>query len=529
MRVYHRPICFKEDARTKLFKGVQILSDAVTTTLGPKGRNVAVLRQWGTPIVVHDGVTVAREVDSDDVFEKIGIMLVKEAAQKTNDEAGDGTTTATLLAYEIVRQGLELIKTGYNPMVLRNEIYAALPKLLEKLKSISTPVKENKEIAQVAFISAADESIGNLVAGAVTKMGEDGLVTVDEGETMETIVEYTKGMEIKRGYFSPYLITNEQRMEAVIINPVIAIINKKLTLANEMVPILSEMAKVSKDIVIIADDISGDALATMIQNKLKGNINAVGISAPTMDREAELADIAVVVGGKVMSEKTGFDLNTLEQSLGHAKKFVAARDKSTIIDGAGTKEQIAERAKAIKAQMKHDHNKFEKEKYETRLARLTTGVAVIKVGAKTEIDMREKVERVKDAVGAAEAAREEGIIPGGGTAFIKLKAALKGTTAGEKLLLNVLDSPVRKLMQNAGESENKIKEVIDSIPDGPASLGYEINQGKIMDLKEKGVIDPTKVVRLALENAVGVGTSILTTDCLIGLVVKEQGGGKTYE
>ena len=525
MRLYHRPISFKQEARTKLFRGVQILADAVTTTLGPKGRNVAILREWGTPIVVHDGVTVAREVDSDDVFEKIGIMLVREAASKTNDEAGDGTTTATLLAYEIVRQGLELIKTGYNPMVLRNEIYAALPKLLEKLKSISTAVKDNKEIAQVAFISAGDESVGRMVAEAVSKMGKDGLVTVDEGSGMETVVEYTKGMEIKRGYFSPYLITNEQRMEAVIVNPVIAIINKKLSLANEMTPILSEMANVSKDMVIIADDVSGDALATLIQNKLKGNIHAVAISAPTLDREAELADIATVTGGKVLSEKTGFDLNNLAQSLGRAKKFVAGRDKSTIIDGAGTKEQIEARAKAIRGNIKHDHNKFEKEKYESRLARLTTGVAVIKVGAKTEIDMREKVERVKDAVGAAEAAMEEGIVPGGGIAFLKFKKALTNTTEGEKLLLNVLDSPVRKLMQNAGESENRIKEVIDMAAAGATDQGYEVNSGEIVNLKEKGIIDPTKVIRLSLENAVGVGTSILTTDCLVGLIVEEQQSG----
>lgn len=523
MRVIKKYLSFKADARKRLLDGVAELADAVTTTLGPKGRNVAIMRQWGTPIVVHDGVTVAREVDSVDKFKKIGIMLVQEAAHKTNEDAGDGTTTATLLAYELVRRGMKLVDSGFNPMVLRNQIYEALPKLVEELKKLSVPAKGQADLERVAYISASDDKIGKLVAEAIAKVGEDGLVTVEEGQGLEHEVEYTKGLEIKHGWISPYFITNENRMEAVVEDPIVAIINKKLSLANEIVPILESMAKVSKDIFLLVADMSGDALATTINNKMKGNIHAVAVKMPGIsDKDYVMQDVAILTGGKVIDEKTPINMNDAAGWVGHCKRVVVGRDTSLIVEGAGDKKEVDARLQALRDLIETEKSVFEKEKLKERLAKLATGVGVIKVGAKTEIDMREKVERVKDAVGAAKAAREEGIVPGGGIIFLQIARVLKGNTEGEKLLQEVLETPIRKLIANAGESETKINEVVSKISKSTdGNEGYEVVSGEMCDLVEKGIIDPVKVVRLALENAVGVGTSILTTDCLIAMVTKE--------
>ena len=516
-------IALNEEARSKLFEGVKLAYDVVCITLGPKGRNVAIMRPWGIPIIVHDGVTACREVDSDDPLIKIGVDLVREAAQQTNQNVGDGTTTSILLAYELVKGGMELIKNGVNPMTLRNEIYSALPFLLEELKKIVKPVKNSEDIARVAFISSADEAIGKLVAQAVEKVGKDGLVTVDEGKSIETEIEFTEGMEFDKGYASPYFITNPQRMEAVIEKPIIAVVDKKISLNTEIVPILENMAKYSKDMVIIAEEFSGDALATIAANKMKGNINALAVSAPGIgdNKTNYLSDIAVLTGAKIISDKTAVDITKDDTWLGRADKVMSSRETTVIIGGKGDKKAVEARITELRAQRDGEKSTFEKEKIEERLARISTGIGVIKVGAKTEIDMREKLERVKDAVGAATAAREEGIVPGGGTIFLRLIKVLDGKTAGSKLLQEVLEQPLRKLLINSGE-DTAIEDIIKGVKaSGNPNYGYEVNSGKCMDLMEAGIIDPSKVCRLALLNACAVATSILTTDCLIGLQVKE--------
>lgn len=518
----YKLMSFRGEARKKLFKGVEMLADAVTTTLGPKGRNVAIQRQWGTPIVVHDGVTVAREVGCKDELTEMGINLVREAAHKTNEEAGDGTTTATLLAYEIVREGMKLLEDGVNPMVLRNQIYDVLPGLVEELKKLSSEVKDKEQISRVAYISSADEKVGKLVAEAIEKVGDDGLVTAEEGG-VETEVEYTDGMEFDRGYVSPYFITSDKRMEAVINKPIVLIINKKLTLAKEIVPILDTAAtKASKDMLIIAETISGDALATLVHNKMKGVINVVAVPTPSSGDEKNdyLEDLAILTGGKVWSDEKPISPQDISW-FGKADRAIVTKDKTTIIKGGGDKKDVQDRVAALRQQKKDAKTDFVKEKIEERLAKLTTGVGVIQVGAKTEIDMRERVERVKDAIGAAIAAKEEGIIPGGGISFLKLASTLKGVGDGEKLLKKVLFSPIKKLMLNSAETEKNIAANIAKIMGDKGNLGYEVESGKLVDLVKEGVIDPTKVVRLALENAVGVGTSILTTDCLIGMRLEE--------
>ncbi len=513
-------LAFGEKARQKLFEGVELLATAVCTTLGPKGRNVAIQRTWGDPFIVHDGVTVAREVGDKDEFKLMGIDLVKQAAAKTNEEAGDGTTTATLLAYEIIKSGLTLVKEGMNPMVLRNQINEVLPKLVAELDKISTPIKSSKDIARVAHISSGDKEIGEMVSKAIKKVGEDGLVTVEEGQDL-TEIEYTEGMEFDKGYLSPYFITNPMRMEAVIENPAIAIVNRKITTVPEIQALFEPMSKLTKDLVLIAFAVSGDALVTMVVNKQKGIINALAIKAPTGGAgqiEHFLDDIAVLTGGKVINNDE--DMTEDGSWIGRADKIIADKDTTLIVKGRGKKEDIESRIKAIKGQIEKEDNIHLKEALEERLAKLTRGVAVIKVGAKTEVDMREKVERVKDAVGAATSAREEGVVVGGGTAFLKLRDlvyALGTQDDVTNLLMSVLESPTRKLMYNAGEDKEAIEKYLKKIAEKGGNWGYEVEEGKIVDLVKEGIIDPTKVVRLALENAVAVATSLLTTDVLIAI------------
>jgi len=519
-----KTIASGKEAQKKLFKGVKMLADSVVVTLGPKGRNVAIQRPWGVPIVVHDGVTVAREVESQDALVDIGIDLIKDAASKTNEEAGDGTTTATLLAYELVKRGMDLLNEGVNPMVLRNQIYAVLPNLLAELKKLSKPVKSNEDVRKVAVISSANEEIGKLVAEAVEKVGEDGLVTVEEGG-IETEVEFTEGLEFDKGYLSHYFVTNPQRMEAVIEEPYIVLLNKDISLNTEIVPIVEEAVKASKNLFIIAKDLKGDALATLVANKMKGNINVVVVNAPKSGNEAEeyYNDIAVLTGGKVLSDETGVDITQNSDWLGRANKVLVSKDTTVIIGGKGNKKEIDNRLAQLKNQIKNEKSKFEKEKLEERVARMSTGIGVIKVGAKTEIDMRERVERVKDAVGSATSAREEGIIPGGGSVFLQMSKVLEGKTEGEKLLKEVLEAPARKLMSNSGETNEVINSRVDKILKSEAkeALGYEVDGGKLVNLIDMGVIDPTKVVRLALENAIAVSSSILTTETIISSELEE--------
>lgn len=517
-------ISFGEEARQKLFEGVELLYRAVVTTLGPKGRNVAIQRNWGNPFIVHDGVTVAREVGSSDEFVLMGIDLVKEAASRTNDEAGDGTTTATLLTYELVKGGLELIKKGMNPMVLRNQIISALPKLLEEIDKISIPVSGDEDIARVAYISSSDEEIGRQVAEAIKKVGKDGIVTAEEGQAVKTEIEYTGGMEFDKGFVSRYFVTNIDRMEAAVDKPVIAIVNRKVSVVPEIQQLFEPMSKIGKDLVLIAEDISGDALMTMVVNKQKGNFNGLAIKTPVGDvgDVADfLEDLAVFTGGRVINNDA--DITPDGEWIGRADKIISDKSSTLIVKGWGEKEAVKDRISSIKSQMEKEKNIHFKEKMGERVAKLTKGVAVIKVGSKTEVDMREKVERVKDAVGAAVAARESGVVPGGGTAFLELKRGVGGDSTqndGERLLESVLEAPTRKLMMNAGETKEDIDKQIKQIIKKGGNWGYEVNSGKVIDLVKGGIIDPSKVIRLTIENAVSVATSILTTDVLIAIDLK---------
>jgi chaperonin GroEL len=513
-------ITFKKYAREKLFKGVKLLADVVCTTLSPKGQNVAIQREWGTPIIIHDGVSAAREVASKDPFENMGVMLVKEAASKTNDEVGDGTTTATLLSYELIKGGLKLIDKGVNPMILRTEIYKALPFLQDKIKELSKPIKNKEEIARVATMSSADEEIGKMVSIAMEKVGKDGLVVPEEGTKFETEVDYTEGMQFNKGYLlvggTPIFVTNPARMEAVVENPAIIIFKKEISLGTEIAPVLEVVAKETKSIVVIAKNITGDALTTMGVNKYKGNINAIAIQAPPADMDNFLDDLAVMTGGKVIT--TEQDATDDLKWLGHAEKVISDRDTTIIINGKGDAQAVKERVKSIKAMINREKSVFEKEKEEQRLARMTKGVAVIRVGAKTDIDMREKVERVKDAIGAATAAREEGVVAGGGTAFLRLLPVLDDIDVSQDakdLLKSVLRSPIYKILENCAEKEPD--KIVSEVMKKNGNYGYEVNSGKVIDLVENGIIDPSKVIRKAIENAWAVGSSILTTEVCIAL------------
>ncbi len=531
-----KKIIFKQEAREKLREGAKIMHDAVVTTLSPKGRNVGITRQWGTPIVVHDGVTVAREVEDKDEFVNSGIQLIREAASKTNEEAGDGTTTSTLLAYQIIDRGMTLLEEGTNPMVLRKQMEESIPKLKEELKKISKPVKGLEDIKRVAFISSADEEIGNYVAQAVEKVGDHGLITVEEGG-VEMGIDYTEGMEFNKGYAAPHFITSPQRMESVIDSPIIAVIGKKVTLVKEILPLLEVMAAIKKDIVIIGD-VEGDALKTAVVNKMKGNINILIVPPPGYaDRKDNaLEDIALITGATVVSDEIGLDLTQFQNQfdkkwIGTAKMVVAGKNSTMIIKQEEKdvvtepeKESIKERNKKLeerienlKEYIKKEKSPFEVEKAQERLAKLTTGVAIIKVGAKTEAAMRERLERTKDAVSAARAASDEGIVPGGGVAFIQIAKIFEGRdlNPGEQLLFNVLHTITDKLLENAGEDEKKQVEIIKEIKQKGGDFGYNVNSGQVEDLIKSGVIDPAKVIRLSLENAVEVGGSILSTDCLI--------------
>jgi len=518
--VANKIIAQGKKAREKLFEGVELAANVVCTTLSPKGRNVAIQREWGIPLVVHDGVTVMKEVNSNDPLVKIGIDLIRVAAEKNNLEVGDGTTTVTLLAYELVKGGLELIDKGVNPMVLRTEIYKVLPLLIDKIKELSKPIKNKEEIARVATISSADEEIGEKVSIAMDKVGKDGLVVPEEGTQFETEVDYTEGMQFNKGYLlvggTPVFVTNPSRMEAVVENPAIVILKKEISLGTEIGPLLEVIAKETKNIIVIAKNITGDALVTMGVNKYKGNINAIAIQAPGYDTDNFLDDLAVMTGGRVIN--TEQDATDDLKWLGHAEKVISDRDTTIVIGGKGNPEAIKERVKSIKAMMEREKSQFEKEKEEQRLARMTRGVAVIRVGAKTDIDMREKVERVKDAIGAATAAREEGIVAGGGTAFLRLLPVLDDANVSDDtkaLLKSVLRSPIYKILENCAE-ENPDK-IVNEIMKKDGNFGYEVNSGKVIDLVENGIIDPSKVIRKAIENSFSVGTSILTTEVLIAI------------
>ena len=514
---------FSKDARKALLKGIDIVAKAVVTTLGPKGRNIALDKKWGAPNIVHDGVSVAKEIDLPDPFENMGAQLVKEAASKTNDNAGDGTTTSTLLAQVITAKGMAKIDAGANPMIVKKGIEKAVEAVIAELKKMAKPIKGKEEIAQVATISAGDEAIGSKIAEALDKVGRDGVVTVEEGKGLTIDIEYKEGMEFDRGYASAYFVTNPDRMEAEIEDAYILLTDKKISSIQDLLPFLEKFVKVSKSLVIIADEIEGEALATLVVNKLRGTFNVLAIKAPGFgDRRKEmLEDIAVLTGGTVISEDTGRTFESIEVTdLGRADKVWADKDNARVIGGKGDKKAIVSRVESIKKQIKISDSDFDKEKFEERLAKLSGGVAQINVGAATEIELNDKKERVKDAVGATKAAIEEGIVPGGETAFLRAREVLKKVKVGnadEKIGLNIifdaLEEPIRWLVKNAGDDEAVVLKKVLAKKDN--DFGYNALIGEFGSMTKMGIIDPVKVTRSALQNAASIAMMVLTTEGLV--------------
>lgn len=514
---------FGKDAREALVKGVDTVAKAVVTTLGPKGRNVALDKKWGAPNIVHDGVTVAKDIDLPDPFENMGAQLVKEASSKTNDNAGDGTTTSTLLAQVMTSKGMKKVDAGANPMIVKKGIEKAVQAVVGQLQKMAKPIKGKDEIAQVATISAGDDVIGSKIAEALDKVGRDGVVTVEEGKGLTIDIEYKDGMEFDRGYASAYMVTNADRMEAELDDPYILLTDKKISSIQELLPFLEKFVKVSKNLVIIADEVEGEALTTLVLNKLRGTFNVLAIKAPGFgDRRKEtLEDIAILTGATVISEDTGRTFESIEVSdLGRAEKVWSDKDNTRVIGGAGLKDKVNERIEAIRRQIKNTDSDFDREKLEERLAKLAGGVAQINVGAQTEVELNDKKERVKDAVGATKAAIEEGIVPGGETAFLnarevlkKLKTEVKDEQIGIDIVYEALEEPIRWLAKNAGENDGDVVKKVLSKKD--SDFGYNALTGEFGSMTKMGVIDPVKVSRSALQNASSVAMMVLTTECLV--------------
>lgn len=527
-----KQIKYGEDARKALEKGVNVLADTVKITLGPKGRNVVLDKKYGTPLITNDGVTIAKEIDLKDPFENMGAQLIKEVSVKTNDVAGDGTTTACVLAQAIIREGLKNFTAGANPIILKKGIQKAIETATAELKKISKEVSTSKEVAQVASISAGDDEIGSLIAKAMEKVGADGVISVEEAKTMKTELSVVEGMQFDRGYLSPYMSTNMEKMVAELENPYILITDKKISTIQDILPLLEQIVKVGGKLLIIADDIEGEALATLVLNKLRGTFICVAVKAPAFGdkRKALLEDIAIVTGGKVISEELGLDLKQTDLSmLGRARFVKVDKDNTTIVDGAGEKSDISDRVKSIRAQLETVTSDYDKEKLEERLAKLAGGVAVIKVGAATEVEMQEKKLRIEDALAATKAASQEGVVPGGGVALLKTAAKLNALVAklsgdektGASIVLRAIEEPIRQIAKNSGVDGgvvvNKIYEHIDD-----ANYGFDALNNKYVDMVENGIIDPTKVTRSALENAGSVASVLLTTECLVADIEEEN-------
>jgi chaperonin GroEL len=514
---------YSEEARRALKRGIDALADAVKITLGPKGRNVVLDKKFGPPTITNDGVTIAKEIELEDPFENMGAQLLKEAATKTNDIAGDGTTTATVLAQAIVNEGFKNVTAGANPLLLKRGIERGVQAVVENLKSISTPVADQTKIAQVAAISAADDEIGKLIADVMDKVGKDGVITVEESKTLRFETEYVEGMQFDRGYISAYFITDAQRMVAELDEPYILITDKKISAIADILPVLERFLQISKNLVIIAEDVDSEALATLVVNKLRGTLNVLAVKAPGFGdrRKAMLEDIAVLTGGKVISEEVGRKLDSATvQDLGRARRVSSNKDETTIVEGRGSEEAIKARIQQIRAQINETTSDFDREKLQERLAKLAGGVAVIKVGAATEVELKEKKHRVEDALSATRAAVEEGIVPGGGTAFIHSLSALEpvlGELEGDQrtgaaMLRRALEEPLRRIVANAG-AEGSV--VVEEVKRRGTGKGYDAARGEYADMVERGIIDPLKVTRSALENAASIATMILTTETLI--------------
>jgi chaperonin GroEL len=544
-----KQLAFTDEARKKLKNGIDTMANAVKTTLGPKGRNVALDKKFGSPTVTHDGVTVAREVELEDPFENMGAQLLKEAATKTNDIAGDGTTTSVVLAQAIVHEGMKNIAAGANPMLLKRGLERGVIAVVEEMKAQSTKVEgahQKEQIAQIATISAADKQIGDLIADVMEKVGKEGVITVEESKGQQFETEFVEGMQIDRGYISAYFVTNADRMEAVIEDPYILITDKKISAITDILPVLEKLVQVSKNLVIVAEDIDGEALATLVVNKLRGTLNILGVKAPGFGdrRKAMLEDIATITGGQVITEEAGRKLDaTTIQDLGRARRVTANKDDTTFVEGHGKQEQIMARVKQIKAQIEETTSDFDKEKLQERLAKLAGGVAVIKVGAATEVELKEKKHRVEDALSAARAGIEEGMVPGGEITLINAIKALdkvKGEgdeKTGVNILRRALEEPFRQLVANAGEDGAVILAQVRRKQEEMKSpnWGYEVMTGQIVDLPKAGIIDPVKVVRSAVENGASIAAMILTTEALItDLPEKDKapampgGGGMDY-
>jgi len=520
---------FGQDAREKIFRGVNILADAVTVTLGPRGRNVVLDKSFGAPTVTKDGVTVAKEVELEDKFENMGAQMVKEVASKTSDVAGDGTTTATVLARAIFTEGLKMVVAGHDPMTLKRGVDKAVEAIVKELKALSKPTKEQKEIAQVGTISANNDStIGEIIAEAMSKVGKEGVITVEEAKSLDTQLEVVEGMQFDRGYLSPYFVTDPDRMECVYEDVYILIHEKKISAMKDLLPLLEQVARSGKPLLIIAEDLEGEALATLVVNKIRGTLQCVGVKAPGFGdrRKAMLEDIGILTGGRVIAEELGMKLeNVTLQDLGRCKRLVVDKDNTTIVDGAGKKADIEGRIKQIRAQIEETTSDYDREKLQERLAKLVGGVAVVRVGAATEIEMKEKKARVEDALHATRAAVEEGIVPGGGVALIRASAVLDKLDVsdderfGVKIVKKAIEEPLRWIANNAG-AEGSI--VLDKVKNGKGAFGFNAASEEYEDLLKAGIIDPTKVVRTALLNAASVAGLLLTTEAMVAEKPEEK-------
>jgi chaperonin GroEL len=525
-----KEVRFSDDARARMFKGVNVLANAVKATLGPKGRNAVLEKSFGAPTVTKDGVSVAKEIELKDKFENMGAQMVKEVASNTSDEAGDGTTTATVLAQAIIREGLKAVSAGRNPMDIKRGVDKAVTTAVEELKRLSKPCKDSKAIAQVGTISAnADESIGKTIAEAMEKVGKEGVITVEEGSGLANELEVVEGMQFDRGYLSPYFINNQQNQTAELEKPVILLVDKKIANIRELLPLLEGVAKAGRPLLVIAEDVEGEALATLVVNNIRGILKVAGVKAPGFGdrRKAMLQDIATLTGGTVISDEVGLSLEKATMNdLGEAKKVVVEKENTTIIDGAGKPSDIKARIESIRQQAEEATSDYDKEKLQERVAKLSGGVAVIKVGAATEIEMKEKKARVEDALHATRAAVEEGVVPGGGVALIraqkaleKLETANEDQAVGVRILSRAIEEPLRQIVDNAGEDAAV---VLNRVKEGKAAFGYDAATGEFGDMLEAGILDPTKVTRLALQNAASVAGLLLTTEVMVAEAPKDE-------
>ncbi|HEU6444599.1 MAG TPA: chaperonin GroEL [Gaiellaceae bacterium] len=527
----HKELKFDEEARRALERGVNILADAVKVTLGPKGRYVVLDKKFGAPTITNDGVTIAREIELEDVFENQGAQLVREVATATNDVAGDGTTTATVLAQAIVREGLKNVAAGANPMGLKRGIEAAVDAVVENLKSQSKEISGKEDIARVATISAREREIGDVISEAIDKVGKDGVVNVEEGQTFGLELEFTEGMQFDKGYLSPYMVTDPERMEAVLDDPYILVANQKIGAVKDLLPVLEQVIQAGKPLLIVSEDVEGESLATIVVNKLRGTFTAVAVKAPGFGdrRKRMLEDIAILTGAEVITEEMGLKLeNTKLSQLGRARRIVVDKDSTTIIDGAGDSDAIKARIKQLKAEIETTDSDFDREKLQERLAKLAGGVAVIKVGAATETEMKEKKHRVEDAVQATRAALEEGIVPGGGVALLNGASAIESTKlegderTGAAIVVRALEEPIRQLAANAG-MEGSV--VVAQVREAAAGHGLNVDTGEVEDLVKAGIIDPTMVTRSALQNAASIAKNILTTEAVVAEAPEKQPAG----